>query len=135
MNNTKVLIIEDDIEMCEELKEALEDENYSVRTVYDGNEASRIIGKEQYDVILLDLKIPGLNGREILKYIKREKLPVKTIVLTGTPLSKKLRQEEAEEERFPYEDSDRYNILGLADAVFNKPFDIEKLISKIKELA
>jgi len=137
IDKMRILIVDDDEEMCEELKTALEAEGYLTRTVYDGKKAHQVIQEDGYEVILLDLKMPKLNGRAVLKYIKTKRKDIKVIILTGTPLSKKLLQEEdktAEEDRFAYDKDEKYAVLKLADSIMGKPLDIEKMIFKIKSL-
>jgi len=125
----KVLIVDDDEEMCEEMAEILRDEGYQVATAFDGLEGSKQVKTEPYEVVLLDLKIPGITGFDILKMIKEErKLPSRVIILTGRPLMENDFEGQAaakgEEER----------ILGLADNVINKPFDVEQVLAAIRAL-
>ena len=63
----RVVIIDDDREMCEEIKDILVDEGYSVRTAFNGTDGLAIIGEYGCDVLLLDLKMPGLDGLAVLK--------------------------------------------------------------------
>ena len=60
-----ILLIDDDKSLCEELEEILTDEGYIVDKVYDGKKALSVIIDKNYDLILLDLKIPeiGVSGR------------------------------------------------------------------------
>lgn len=122
MNKSRILIIEDDEEMCEELIKFLEDEDYSSDVAYDGEEGMRFIKEDGYAIILLDLKMPGINGYEILKYIKEEYPATKVLVLTGSPIDREILND--------YKNT----TLKLADSVINKPFDAERVLSKIKEL-
>jgi DNA-binding response OmpR family regulator len=123
-----ILIIDDDEEICEELAEILKNEGYQVETVFDGSKASLMIGAG-YDLILLDLKIPGLNGFEILSMIRQQKFPVRVLILTGRPL---LKKEALKGLSGPSEKEE--NILKLADGIINKPFEVKTLLSKIKHL-
>lgn len=132
MNKARILIIEDDEEMCEELTKILEDENYFVNAAYDGEKGTRFIEENDYDIILLDLKMPRINGYKVLEYIKRRSVNTKVLVLTGSPISKKVLQEEGEELLRKNEHED--TVLKLANGVINKPFDIDRVLSKIKEL-
>lgn len=125
----KVLIIDDDEDMCEEMAEILKDRGYYVSMAFDGLEGKRLIEKYDYDILLLDLKIPGLNGFDILKSMKERKTKLKVLILTGRPLIKKLGQREENNGEDKQE-----NILKLADGVINKPFDVETVLGKVKEL-
>ena len=123
----KILMLDDDEELCEETAEILIDEGYRVTTAFDGLTGKRLVEKYDYDILILDVKMPGLSGLDILKSIKGQNKKLKVIILTGRPLSKNLQEERS------YEDKEE-DILRLADGIISKPFDIEILLSKIKEL-
>jgi DNA-binding response OmpR family regulator len=122
----KILIIEDDEEMCEELIEILEDEGHTVKAVFNGITGKKEIENKNFDILLLDIKIPGLNGFEILKNLKQQKKKRKTIVLTGRPINEDITQYEHNRDK---EDE----LLKSASAVINKPFKIEQLLEIIAE--
>jgi DNA-binding response OmpR family regulator len=126
-------MVDDDEEMCEELSEILGDEGYSVRTAFDGLTGSMLVDEDDYDVILLDMKMPGLEGYDVLRKIKTLKPATRVIVLTGRPMSRKSRIEEGV--LISDDDDTKAEILRLADCVMNKPFDVEKVIGKIAEFA
>lgn len=125
----KILIVDDDEEICDELSEILRDERFQVEAAYDGLKASAMIEKGGYNLIILDLKLPNLSGFELLAMIRKKKILSKVLVLTGRPsLNKKALKEltaQSQEEEI---------ILKLADGIINKPFDVKSLLSKIKEL-
>ena len=58
----KILIVDDDEEICEEFSEILKGQHYLVETAFDGLKASAMIVKGEYDLVILDLKLPGLSG-------------------------------------------------------------------------
>jgi DNA-binding response OmpR family regulator len=124
----KILMIDDDEELCEEITEILTNEGYRVTTAFDGLSGNRLIQKYDYDIVILDIKMPGLSGLDILEGIEGQNKELKVIVLTGRPLSKNLQEEQN------YNDKEE-SLLGLADGIIGKPFDIEVLLGKIKELA
>jgi len=66
----KILIIEDDNSIHNVIEELLQTNNYSTYNAYSGTEALLLLEKEKYDLILLDLMLPGINGEEIIKKIK-----------------------------------------------------------------
>ena len=66
----KILLVEDNKEIHELIKNVLEKERYIVINAYSGTEALIILEKEKIDLILLDLMLPGINGEEIIKKIK-----------------------------------------------------------------
>lgn len=121
-------MIDDDEELCEEITEILTNEGYHVTTAFDGLSGNRLIQKYDYDIVILDIKMPGLSGLDILEGVKGQNKELKVIVLTGRPLSKNLIEEQS------YNDKEE-SLLGLADGIIGKPFDIEVLLGKIKELA
>ncbi len=131
----KILIIEDDEEMCEELSDILTDEHYIVDVCHNGEQGVEAIKFEVYTIVLLDLKMPVMRGEEVLKYVKEKHPLIKVIVLTGSPRPKNILQQQQEEEILFMNGNANNDILKLADSVINKPFDVEKMLTKIKELA
>ena len=77
-----ILLVEDEFHINELLKETLEKEGYGCVQAFSGTEARMLLEKYQYDVVLLDLMLPGIPGEEVLKEVRRHgKTP--TIVLTA----------------------------------------------------
>lgn len=113
----KILIVDDDTELCEELGELLRDEGFSVETVFDGDNGKKEIEKFNYDLLILDFKMPGVNGIEILREMKEKKPACKFFMISGKPHLEKTLQEE--------------NLSPLLDGMMQKPFDIETLLAKI----
>ena len=122
--NNNILIIDDDDELSEEIAEILKDEGYKVTVAFNGLDGKSLIEKNKYNLLLLDLKIPGLTGFDILKIVKPKIKDLKVLVLTGRPLSKNHLKKKAPEEE----------TLKLADGIMNKPFEIEILLQTIKGL-
>jgi len=136
MKDVKLLIAEDDEEMCEELSEILRGEGYSVKTVNSGAEAEKLITDDSYDVVLLDLKLPGIKGYEVLNYIRENRLKVKVIILTGSPVTGSIEGLSSTGKKDNTAENNAYklNTLKLADAVIPKPFDVERVIEILDEL-
>ena len=128
MGKEKILIVDDDEEICLELKEILEDEGYNVCYELDGLNGFENILKNDYLLIIQDLKLPGMDGIELLKRIKRNKKDQKVIVLTGRPLNSALLNENI------YYKNEEFDLYSNADRIFNKPFDILEILKNIKEL-
>jgi len=126
--NNKILIIEDDEEMCRELNEALVDLDYHVQTAFDGLTGKKLIGKNNYDIIVLDLKLPKFSGYQILKFIEKNKINSKIIVMTARM---KIHFEDIINENLEQNEDD---LLKIANFVLIKPFNIIDLINKIKNL-
>ena len=127
---TRILIIEDDEEMCTELNEILNGEGYFVQTCFNGERGIGLAGEAAYDIVLLDLKLPGMSGYEVLKRLKNEYPRLKVLILTGSPLPNKYLPEEEFISSSGYDDI----ALESAEGVINKPFDIEQLLETIKKL-
>ena len=79
----KVLILDDDKNLVKVLIREMEEEGYEVQKADSGEEALERLEKDTYDVLLLDLNMPGLHGLEVLKRIRTLNLPVEVIILTG----------------------------------------------------
>ncbi len=123
-----ILIIEDNKELCDELDETLTDLGYDVHLVFDGLLGKKLITKSNYDVIILDLKIPRFDGYKILDFIQKKKIRSKIIVITARM---KINFEDIiNQDRVEKED----NLLKKASFVIKKPFKTIDLIEKIKKL-
>ncbi len=83
MPKTKVLLVDDEIEFSSALAERLQLRNYDVRTANNALEALGLIHDYTPDVVILDLRIPGMNGIETLKTIKKLDETIEVIMLTG----------------------------------------------------
>jgi two-component system OmpR family response regulator len=115
----RVLIVDDDRELCSEIAEILSDEGFWVDTALDGILGYARIQENRYDVILLDIKMPGLSGIEILERIKTGGISGRIFLISGKPhLDAFISQGD---------------YTGLVAGILPKPFNIELLISKIKE--
>jgi two-component system response regulator (stage 0 sporulation protein F) len=107
----KILIVDDQFGIRVLLQEVLQKEGYTVFQAANGPTALDIAEREQPDLILLDMKIPGMDGLEILRQLRRRELPSKVIMMTAYG-ELDLIQEAMD--------------MG-ALAHFTKPFDIEEL--------
>ncbi|MBS5854708.1 MAG: response regulator transcription factor [Clostridium sp.] len=108
----KILLVEDNKEIHELIKNVLEKERYIVINAYSGTEALIILEKEKIDLILLDLMLPGINGEEIIKKIKN--IP---IIVISAKVSK--------------EDKINSLLIGANDYI-TKPFDTDELLARVK---
>ncbi len=82
-NHKDILIVDDEVKWTENLAQRLQLRGMSVHTVNRGEEAIRQVRLYEYDVVLLDLKMPGMSGEEVLKEIKQLQPTCQVIVLTG----------------------------------------------------
>lgn len=107
-----ILIVEDNTDIHNLLKEVLENEKYRVLDSYSGTEALMVLEREKVDLILLDLMLPGLNGEEIIKKIKD--IPIIVISAKISP-------------------EDKVNaLLSGANDYLTKPFSTEELLARIQ---
>lgn len=80
---TKILLVDDEVEFVSTLSERLQLRGYDVGTANNALEALAFVYKEPPDVIILDLRIPGMDGIETLKTIKKFDPTIEVIMLTG----------------------------------------------------
>lgn len=78
-----ILIADDEPNMRTTLSDILQDEGYAVTTAEDGNEAVDLCSKNEYDVILLDVRMPGLDGVEAFRKIRRHREGVRVILMSA----------------------------------------------------
>ena len=115
----KVLIIDDDKELCALMKKCIEQEKLSAVTVYNGIEGVRLIdeNKDSYSLIILDVMLPDIDGFQILKKI-RDKSNIPVLMLTA-------------------KSSEEDKVFGLrlgADDYLTKPFGINELLARVNSL-
>ena len=83
----KILIVEDELAISELMKMALEEQGYKCEVADDGEKGANLIEKNQYDLILLDIMLPKIDGYELLEYIKQiSEIP--TIFITAKSQTK-----------------------------------------------
>ncbi|MTG99099.1 MULTISPECIES: sigma-54-dependent transcriptional regulator [Myroides] len=79
----KILVIDDDVPFCEMLKTFLSKKGYIVANAFNSVEAQQLIGKECYDIVLTDVRLPDSDGIELLKHIKATCISTQVILMTG----------------------------------------------------
>ena len=124
----KILIIDDCKELCEELSEILRDESYTVCMAHDGLAGDACLREDNYDLVLLDLKMPGLGGLEVLKKLRERDNNTNVVILTARPITSDLLKTEG-----GFSDEEYYAIKQ-ADGVISKPYDMNLLLGTIKKL-
>ena len=112
---SRVLVVDDEEALRYLLSTELAAEGYEVDTAGDGDEAIEIIKKKDYDVVLLDIKMPRVDGFEVLKFIKQNKPEIKVIMLTAYADVKNAIEALK---------------LGASDFV-SKPYDLEDILTSI----
>jgi CheY-like chemotaxis protein len=114
---SKILLVDDEAEFVETLSERLLARDLGSVVVYDGRQALEVVAQEEPEVMVLDLKMPGLPGLEVLRRIKADHPRVEVIILTGHG-----------------SEADRRTALELgAFAYLQKPVEIEVLGQTLKE--
>ena len=114
----RVLLIEDDVTIARLLKEGLEDESYAVDVVNDGSEGYRTAAADDYDVIILDIMLPEMNGYEVCRALRNDGNKTPILMLTAR-------------------DAERDIVEGLdtgADDYLAKPFSFDVLLARIRAL-
>jgi two-component system response regulator TctD len=114
----KILLVEDNRALSEWLARTLHADKYAVECVYDGTEADELLRTETYDLVILDLALPGLNGRDVLRRLRNRHNPVPVLILTAF-------------------DGTRDRIEGLdigADDYMAKPFEVHELEARMRAL-
>mgnify|MGYP003565107594 FL=1 len=110
----KIFLLEDDYSLNEAIKEIIQLENHIVDNFYDGDVAFNNISND-YDLYILDINIPNMNGLEVLKNIKNKNPKTKVLIISANINIDLIREA---------------YILGCDDYI-KKPFDLEELIFKI----
>lgn len=82
-NKIKILIVDDEEELLNSIKRSLEVREFNVTAVNRGEKAIEIALKESFDIALVDLKMPGMDGEETLKALKKEHPWMEIVILTG----------------------------------------------------
>jgi DNA-binding response OmpR family regulator len=121
----RVMIIDDDREMCEEIQDTLVAEGYAVSTALSGEDGLVLIEESGCDVLLLDLKMPGIDGAAVLRSLKARGIKPRILVLTA-----KLVDAEQPEKAIGDEEA-----AAMVDDVLLKPFSIPDLLAAIERLA
>jgi DNA-binding NtrC family response regulator len=83
MKRAKVLIVDDEVAFADNIAKLISKRGYEVTAVYNGQSAVEAVNEFDFDIIILDLKMPGLDGLATLKLIKEKKPEVEVVILTG----------------------------------------------------
>jgi DNA-binding response OmpR family regulator len=114
----RILIIEDEEHLAKSLKKVLQTESYAVDLALTGNAGCEMAVSEEYDLIILDLGLPDMDGLRIIEELRKEKKSSPVIVLTAR-------------------DKVNDKVTGLklgADDYLVKPFDVDELLARIQAL-
>jgi DNA-binding response OmpR family regulator len=115
MDNKKILVVDDDSNICELLRLYLEKDGFKTELAYDGREAIRKFNENEPDLMLLDIMLPGMDGWQVCREIrKKSDKPIIMITAKGETFDK---------------------VLGLelgADDYIVKPFETKEVIARVK---
>jgi DNA-binding response OmpR family regulator len=115
----KVLIVEDEHKIANSIRQGLEQEKYTVDVAYDGERGYDLASSEEYDLIILDIMLPGIDGLEITKRLREERKHTPILMLTARG-----------------QISDRVSGLDTgADDYMIKPFSFVELLARVRALA
>ncbi len=115
----KILVVEDDKTVGQYVKRGLEEQQYIADLVTDGLEALRVASAVPYDLIILDLRLPGMTGIEVLRTLRDRGQTLPVLVLTA-------------------QDSVEFKVDALragADDYVTKPFSFEELLARVEALS
>ena len=120
INNSLVLVVDDEPNICNVLRRILEREGYQVLTAPDGEAALQLIRQHEPDVILLDLMMPGIDGREVCWRVRAFSPQTRIIYFTAkTELSGTFKTKE---------------LYGGADAFIAKPATSKRILSMVDSM-
>jgi len=114
----KLLLLEDDTILNEIITEYLEQEQYIITSVMDGNEALELIYDEHFDLLLFDVNVPSLNGFDLLKEIRGSNINIPTIIITSRNSSEDLK----------------IGFNAGCDDYIKKPFELNELKLRIENI-
>lgn len=118
MSQTKIFLLEDDINLNETIVEFLEGKGYDVTPAYDGDEAQEKMYENRYDLYLLDVNVPGMNGFELLKKARENDDSVPAVFITSLNSMDDLE----------------VGYKSGCDDYLRKPFELKELLFRVQTL-
>jgi len=115
--NVNLLIVDDDITMLETIGDVFQDRGYNVAMVEDGHRAIKLVSRKYFDVILMDIKMPGINGLETYKEVKKI-IPTAAVIMMTGDSKEELVKKSLEEGAY---------------TVIYKPFNVKRVIKIVEE--
>ena len=115
INKTKVLVVDDDMNICELIRLYLEKDGYEVKTVYNGKNGIEAFGEFTPSIVILDIMLPGIDGWQVCRELRKiSNIPIIMLTAKGETFDK---------------------VLGLelgADDYMVKPFEPKELVARVK---
>jgi len=114
----RILVVEDEHKIANSLKKGLEQENFAADVAYNGSDGFDLASTEDYDVIILDILLPGRDGLEICRKLRQESIHTPILILTAKGQT-----------------SDKVEGLNAgADDYLTKPFAFEEILARVRAL-
>ena len=114
----KILVVDDEPSVCEGIELVLSPVGYDVSKVMTGEDAVRTVEREDFDVVLMDLIMPGMDGTEACEKIKAIKPYIRVVAISGSPSGQRL---------------DRFLRAGGIELYLYKPFGKQELIEGVEK--
>ncbi len=118
MSKPKIFLLEDDINLSDTIIEFLEEKGYDVTPAYDSDEAEDLLYENKFDLYLLDVNVPGINGFELLKRAREQNSDVPAVFMTSLN---------------SIDDVEKGYESGCDDYI-KKPFELKELLLRIQTL-
>lgn len=119
MKKKRVLIVDDDPELCEELVEILEGEGFDTDCISDSRKCEKVILNGAYDVIILDYRMPYLTGIDVIRSLQQKKRDFKLFMMSGRPFLEQILID--------------IGLNDLVSGILAKPIDLKDLLNKLRE--
>ncbi len=114
----RILVVEDEHRIANSIKKGLEQEKYAVDVAYNGTDGYDMAAGEEYDLIILDLMLPGMDGMQVCQQLRKENIHTPILILTARGQI-------------------RDKVAGLdngADDYLTKPFSFEEMLARVRAL-
>jgi DNA-binding response OmpR family regulator len=114
----RILLVEDEVKVGSFIRRALEEDSYAVDLCTNGEKAIELARASAYDLVILDIMLPGASGLEILRQLRKERMRTPVLILTArTGVDEKVK-----------------GLDSGADDYLTKPFAIEELLARVRAL-
>jgi len=122
-----IYVIDDEMEICELLKIALEARDYKVQVGYDGESAIKMVKKKKPDLLIIDLKMPRMNGYEVIAHLKSQTETADLPIMVMTSLTQGSRKSDDEWKK-------SLNVVAFLTKPF-EPIQVVNLVQKVFDAA
>jgi DNA-binding NtrC family response regulator len=115
-----VLVVDDDRDLCENLWDLMRERGFRVHLAHDVADAERAVQHHNFQVVLIDMKLPSGDGSQVLRLLRQKEPQARTVIITGFASEMETRVQQA--------------LAAGANAVCYKPFDVDKLLGTVQDL-